>query len=111
MEIIKMKFFEDSLVQRVAEFSELEFASKSEAKEKINTFKNEVKNIYLEKDNLLKQEIKNQLVVLKENHLKTLASYDEKLKLDLEELNKEKDVNPKEFSILKFFRINIFFFI
>ena len=49
--IIKMKFFDDSLVQRVADFSDLKFASKAEAKEKINPFKNEIKKIYQDKDN------------------------------------------------------------
>lgn len=100
--IIKMKFFDDSLVQRVADFSDLKFASKAEAKEKINPFKNEIKKIYQDKDNLLKQEIKNGLVELKQKHLKTLADLDTKLKEDLENLNKQKDLDQKEFKNSKF---------
>ena len=68
---IKLKFFEDSLVQRVVDFTELKFASKAEAKEKINVLKTEIKKIYKEKDDSLKQHIKKQLVELKQNHIKT----------------------------------------
>ena len=102
MEIIKMKFFDDTLVQRVAEFSELKFSSKEEAKEKIGAFKNEVKNIYKEKDTSLKAEIKKQLGELKQKHLNELKSLDNKLVEDLANLDKQEGLAPKDYKNSKF---------
>lgn len=95
-------YFDQSLVQRVIDFAELSDDKKT--KESINTLKNEIKSVYSEKDNALKQYIKEQLIVLKQEHYKNLAELDKKLELDLKEAesNKDSDLDVKEFKNVKF---------
>ena len=61
---ISFKYFDQSLVQRVIDFTELTADKKT--KEATKAFSEEIKGIYNKKDNELKQHIKEQLPVLKQ---------------------------------------------
>lgn len=95
-------FFDQALVQRVIDFTELSIDKKT--KENIKALEDEIKNIYLEKDAELKQQTKEQLIVLKQTHQNNIVQLEKKLEHDLEEANskKESDVDSKEFHNVKF---------
>lgn len=90
------KFFDQTLVQRVADFHGGE-KTKAQRKE----FSNEIKAIYLEKDAALKQQIAGQLAELKKNHLQTLAQLDKDLQRDLSAAAADNS-DPKELHNVKF---------
>lgn len=97
--IVSFQFFDQALVQRVIDFTELSDDKKT--KENIKAFSAELKNIYLAKDAKLKQQIAQQLVSCKQEHLNNLAQLDKNLEHDLAEaLNK--DADPKELRNIKF---------
>ena len=96
---ISFKYFDQSLVQRVIDFTELNADKKT--KELIKSLGAEIKGLYLEKDEELKQYIKDQLVVLKQKHFDNLKELDENLKKDIAELT-EKELDSKELRNAKF---------
>ena len=96
---ISFKYFDQSLVQRVIDFSEL--ADDKKTKESVKSFCDEIKGIYLEKDGELKQQIKEELATLKEQHLANLKELDKNLVRDLEEAN-GKSLDQKEMHNVKF---------
>ena len=55
---VSFRFFDQALVQRVIDFTELSADAKT--KENTNTLKEEIKNVYLKKDTEIKQYIKEQ---------------------------------------------------
>ena len=95
-------FFDQALVQRVIDFTELSEDAKT--KESINTLKEEIKNIYETKDAELKQYIKEQLVALKQAHVANVEQLDKKLVTDLAEATQKhaNDTDPKELKNVKF---------
>ena len=64
---VSFKYFDESLVQRVINFTEL--AADKKTKESIKALREEIKGIYLEKDEELKKTIKEELISLKEAHI------------------------------------------
>ena len=96
---IAFKYFDQSLVQRVIDFSEL--AADKKTKEETKSFSAEIKGIYLEKDKELKQHIKEQLVALKQQHIDNLKELDENLQKELAEAI-EKNLDSKELHNVKF---------
>ena len=94
---VSFKFFDQALVQRVINFTELN----EKTKESIKALSEEIKNIYITKDADLKQEIKNQLVILKQNHINNLEELDKNLASDLEKADKETQ-DAKELHNIKF---------
>ena len=78
---VRFAYFDQDLVQRVIDFTEL--SDDKKAKETVKAFSEEIKNIYLAKDTELKKYIQEQLVVLKQEHKKTLADLDKNLERDL----------------------------
>ena len=97
---VSFRFFDQALVQRVIDFTELSADAKT--KENSNPLKEEIKNVYLKKDNELKQYITEQLVALKKEHLSNLEQLDKKLASDLTEATKKQETDPKEFKNVKF---------
>ena len=96
---ISFKYFDQSLVQRVIDFSEL--ADDKKTKESVKTFCDEIKGIYLKKDGELNQQIKGELATLKDQHLANLKELDKNLVRDLEQAN-EKNLDQKEMHNVKF---------
>lgn len=96
---ITFKYFDQSLVQRVIDFTDL--AADKKTKEGIKAFSNEIKEIYLIKDAELKQYISSQLVTLKKEHLANLDTLNKNLERDIAEAN-QKDVDSKELHNVKF---------
>ena len=99
---VSLRFFDQALVQRVIDFTEL--SNDAKTKEKANALKEEIKNIYLKKDVELKQYIKEQLVVLQQQHIANVEQLDKKLVSDLAEATQKQESNPdsKEFKNVKF---------
>ena len=95
-------FFDQTLVQRVIDFTELSDDTKT--REKVSALKEEIKNIYLKKDAELKQYIKEQLVAIKQTHLANVEQLEKKLVSDLKEATQEHENDPdsKEFKNVKF---------
>ena len=96
---VRFEYFDQALVQRVVDFTELSDDKKT--KETIKAFSEEIKNIYLAKDAELKKHIQAQLVALKQEHLKTLAQLDKNLERDLAEAA-TKNAHSKELTNVKF---------
>ena len=96
---VSFKYFDQSLVQRVIDFTELTADKKT--KESIKAFSEEIKGIYLKKDEELKQLIKEELVTLKQEHLKNLAELDKNLESELEKANND-NTDSKELHNVKF---------
>ena len=96
---ISFKYFDQSLVQRVIDFTDLTADKKT--KENVKAFSEEIKGIYLKKDDELKQHIKEQLVILKQAHLNNLKELDTNLEKDLAEVN-AKGLDAKELHNVKF---------
>ena len=99
---VSLKFFDDALVQRVIDFTELSDDKKT--KENINALTEEIKNLYSAKDADLKQHIKEQLVVLKQEHHNNIVELDKNLERDLADANskKDKEYDAKEYHNVKF---------
>jgi len=97
---VSFKFFEQTLVQRVIDFTDLSAAEKTN--EKINALKEEIKNCYLKKDADLKESTKGQLVDLKKAHQDNITQLEKKLEQDLAEANSKKDADAKEYHNVKF---------
>ena len=93
---ISFKYFDQALVQRVIDFSEA-----NQPKENVKAFHDEIKAIYIKKDEELKKDIKEQLVALKQNHLNNLKELDDNLALDLAEAGKNNE-DSKELANIKF---------
>ena len=100
--IVSFKFFDQALVQRVIDFTELSIDKKT--KENIKAFAEEIKNTYSEKDAALKQHIKNQLPVLKQAHRDNLAQLEKDLESDLAKAGSAEGngSDSKEFKNIKF---------
>ena len=96
---VSFLYFDQSLVQRVIDFTELSDDRKT--KDAVKAFSEEIKNIYLAKDADLKKHIQDQLVVLKQEHLKTLAELDKNLERDLADAT-TKNADSKELNNVKF---------
>ena len=96
---ISFKYFDQSLVQRVIDFTDLTADKKT--KENVKAFSEEIKGIYLKKDDELKQHIKEQLVILKQAHLNNLNELDTNLEKDLADAN-AKGLDAKELHNVKF---------
>ena len=96
---VSFKYFDESLVQRVINFTEL--AADKKTKEATKAFSEEIKGIYNKKDNELKQHIKEQLAILKQAHLNNLKELDTNLEKDLAEAN-AKGLDQKELHNVKF---------
>ena len=96
---ITFKYFDQSLVQRVIDFTEL--AADKKTKEKVKSFSAEIKEIYLKKDGELKQYIKEKLVALKQEHINNLSELDRGLESDLAAAN-DKSLDSKELHNVKF---------
>ena len=96
---ITFKYFDQSLVQRVIDFTELSADKKT--KESTKVFSEEIKAIYLKKDRELKQHISDQLIALKQAHLANLAELDKNLERDIAEAN-SKNLDSKELNNVKF---------
>ena len=99
---VSFRFFDQALVQRVIDLTELSDDAKT--KEKTNVLKEEIKNLYLEKDIALKQYIKEQLIVLKQQHTANVEGLEKKLADDLIEATKNQAniSDSKEFKNIKF---------
>ena len=99
---VSFRFFDQALVQRVIDFTELSDDAKT--KEKTTALKEEIKNIYLQKDVELKQYIKEQLVALQKQHIANVEQLDQKLVNDLAEATQKQQNEPdfKEFKNVKF---------
>ena len=93
---ISFKYFDQALVQRVIDFSEV-----NQPKDKIRAFSEEIKGIYLKKDAEMKQHIKEQLASLKQRHYDNLKALDDNLASDLAEAN-GKNQDAKELHNIKF---------
>lgn len=97
--IVSFKYFDQALVQRVVDFTEL--GDDKKTKESIKTLGEEIKGIYLKKDAELKEYIKDRLVSLKKEHLDNLAALDKGLEQDLAKAN-ESGSDAKELKNIKF---------
>ena len=97
---VSFNFFDQALVERVVSFQE----SGNTDKESKEALKQEIKNIYLEKDSELKELIKNELVTLKEEHLNIVKQLEEDLVKDLAEAAKtyEGQLKTKQYKEVKF---------
>lgn len=99
--IVEFSFFDQSLVNRVVDFQEADESQKT--KENQLAFKNEIKQIYKEKDLALKEEIAKGLVSLKEEHVNNVKELEESLLADLKKANEEyPDKESKEYKNVKF---------
>ncbi len=96
---ITFKYFDQSLVQRVIDFTELSADKKT--KESTKVFSEEIKAIYLKRDRELKQHISDQLIALKQAHLANLEQLDKDLERDIAEAN-SKNLDSKELNNVKF---------
>ncbi len=96
---ISFKYFDQSLVQRVIDFTELDAEQKT--KDLKQQLCSEIKEAYLEKDRELKQYIKDQLPVVKQNHIDNLKALEKNLKKDIAEAS-EKNLDSKELRNAKF---------
>ena len=96
---VSFLYFDQALVQRVIDFTELSDDKKT--KDTVKAFQEEIKNIYLAKDAELKQHIQEQLTALKLAHQKTLAELDQNLQRDLAEAA-ENNSDAKELHNVKF---------
>lgn len=96
---VSFLFFDQALVQRVIEFTELSEDKKT--KELVKTFSKEIKDIYLKKDADLKQHIQQQLPVMKQAHRQNLAQLDQDLARDLADAGGQ-NLDSKEFHNVKF---------
>jgi len=74
-------YFDQALVQRVIDFTEL--SNDQKTKEKTKAFSEEIKAVYLEKDAGLKQHIQEELAALKQAHLDRIAELEKNLERDL----------------------------
>lgn len=92
-------FFDQAFVQRVIEFTELRDEQKT--KEKIKSFNQEIKDLYLQKDADLKRHIQQQLPMLKQAHHRNLTQLEQDLARDLAEAT-AKNTDPKELHNVKF---------
>ena len=99
---VSFNFFDQTLVQRVIDFTEL--SDEAKTKEAVTALKEEIKGIYQSKDTALKQHIKEQLVALKQAHIANIEGLDKKLVNDLAEATQKHagDADPKEFKNVKF---------
>ena len=97
--IVSFQFFDQSLVQRVIDFTEL--SDEKKTKDAIKSFSGELKSIYLEKDAQLKQHIKQQLAAMKQAHLDGIAELEKNLERDLAEAVAS-NTDPKELHNVKF---------
>ncbi|MBE6974269.1 MAG: hypothetical protein E7436_02100 [Ruminococcaceae bacterium] len=91
------KFFDQALVQRVIDFA----GDGRKTKEQIKAFSAEIKNLYLEKDAAMKQQIREQLAALKQAHLNALEELDKNLERDLAAAVAANS-DPKELHNVKF---------
>ena len=100
--IVKFNFFDQSLVERVVSFQESDESLKTKENKKVLV--DEIKQIYKDLDLKLNEEIKQQLVLAKENHIKNLASIEAEMTQGLEQAVEEhKDsLDSKEFKNVKF---------
>lgn len=96
---VRFAYFDQDLVQRVIDFTELSDDKKT--KETVKAFSEEIKNIYLAKDAELKQHIQEQLAALKQAHQKTLLELDQNLQRDLAEAAAN-NADSKELHNVKF---------
>lgn len=96
---VRFEYFDQALVQRVIDFTELSGDKKT--KETVKSFSEEIKGIYLTKDAELKQHIQDQLASLKQEHQKTLAELDKNLERDLAEAVAN-NADSKELNNVKF---------
>ena len=96
---VNFKFFDEALVQRVIDFTELPETGKT--KEAVKALADELKGLYSEKDATLKAQTKEQLVSLKKTHQEKLVQLDKDLERDLAEAA-AKDTDPKELHNIKF---------
>ena len=96
---VRFAYFDQDLVQRVIDFTELSDDKKT--KETVKAFSEEIKNIYLAKDAELKQHIQEQLAALKQAHQKTLLELDQNLQRDLAEAAAN-NADSKELNNVKF---------
>lgn len=97
--IVNFIYFDEALVRRVIDFSELGESEKS--KESVKALADEIKGIYREKDAALKLEIKEKLAKAKADHAETLAKLTENLEKDLAEAN-GRGLDQKELSNVVF---------
>ena len=95
---VSFKYFDESLVQRVKDFANLPQDAKTD--EGIKEFTAEIKALYTEKDNELKQSIKAELVTMKQEHRDNLAQLDENLANDLASI--DENLDAKELHNVKF---------
>lgn len=100
--IVKFNFFDQSLVERVVSFQESDESLKTKENKKVLV--DEIKQIYKDLDLKLNEEIKQQLVLAKENYIKNLASIEAEMTQGLEQAVEEhKDsLDSKEFKNVKF---------
>ena len=96
---VRFVFFDQTFVQRVIAFTELSDDKKT--KEAAKTLSNEIKGTYAQKDAELKQQIKEQLVTLKQEHLRNLEQLENDLSRGLAEAN-AKELDAKELHNVKF---------
>ena len=97
--IVSFQFFDQALVQRVVDFTEL--SSDKKTKEAVKALSGEIKNIYQEKDVALKAQITKELIACKQEHLNNLAQLDKDLDKDLAEAVKN-NTDAKELRNVKF---------
>ena len=96
---VRFVFFDQTFVQRVIAFTELSDDKKT--KEAAKSLSNEIKGTYAQKDAELKQQIKEQLVTLKQEHLRNLEQLENDLSHGLAEAN-AKELDAKELHNVKF---------
>ena len=96
---VSFKFFDESLVQRVIDFTEL--SNDQKTKEATKALSDELKGIYAKQDAALKQHIQQQLPLLKQAHQKNLSQLEQDLAHGLAEAN-GKNLEPKELQNAKF---------
>ena len=96
---IRFEYFDEALVQRVIDFTEL--SHEKITKEQIKSLSEEIKDVYSKKDAELKQYIQQQLVVEKQAHKDHLAQLESELAQGLAEAN-SKNLDAKELHNVKF---------
>ena len=96
---VSFKFFDESLVQRVIDFTEL--SNDQKTKEATKALSDELKGIYAKQDAALKQHIQQQLPLLKQAHQKNLSQLEQDLAHGLAEAN-GKNLESKELQNAKF---------
>ena len=101
--IVSFKYFDQALVQRVIDFTELNVDKKSK-KEAAKILKTDIKAIYCEKDEALKETIKEQLAAAKQAHIDAVAELDANLANDIAEVNAKHENDPdfKDYKNVKF---------